>query len=820
MLVKVVAAQVSPQVVTEAAGDKPAEPNKQTRTSEKLWWRGVSEDNWGLSPTGADPENRIFLPFAKHLAQDQMQFWTYPFHAPRDDAKYFVPFLAFTGGLIARDNWISKQVPNSAILMNRSLNFSNYTTYFLVGGVGAANLWGHLIHNEHLSETGLLAAEAAINSTAISYALKGMAQRSRPLQGDGPGRFFAGGESFPSEHSAVAWSIASILAHEYPGTLTKLFAYGLASGVTVSRVTAKQHFAADVVVGGGLGWYFGRQVYRLHHEPELGGSGWGSDAPPPLSEKTNGNRGSPSVPLDSWVYPAFERLAALGYAPTEILGQRPWTRSECARLLDEAGELLVENETDEEALAIYRELVEEFSLEEKELGREKTMSLWLDSLYTRVTQISGPPLADGFNFGRTIVNDYGRPFEEGSNLYSGLSGYGNAGPFAFYLRAEYQHTPSGPPESSEARNAVAAQLNVQVAPGVPIAQIDRAKILEGYVSVAYKNLQLSFGKQALEWGPTETGSLLWSTNAEPILMFRLSNPHAFKLPGIFRWLGPARTDFIFGQLAGQQYVVTRTAKVIGPASFSPQPFIHGQKLSFKPTPNLEFGFSRTVVFGGFGHPLTIGSFWTSFTSVGSDYAEPHVDAGDRHSAFDVSYRIPHLRKWLTWYSDSYCEDDVLPLAAPKRCSWSPGLYVPQVPHIPKVDFRAEGVSTDVSGFAGQGISYNNSVYPMSYTNDGNIIGNWVGREGRGVQLWSTYWLRPPRKIQMGYRQQSVNRDFLKGGWLNDLTVRTDLMVRDHVSFSATAQYEKWNFPLLAANTKSNLSLSISLTYRPKWGFAH
>ena len=196
--------------------------------------------------------------------------------------------------------------------------------------------------------------------------------------------------------------------------------------------------------------------------------------------------------------------------------------------------------------------------------------------------------------------------------------------------------------------------------------------------------------------------------------------------------------------------------------------------------------------------------------------EPHVDAGDRHSGFDVSYRIPHLRKWLTWYTDSYCEDDVLALAAPQRCSWSPGLYIPQFPRLAKLDFRAEGVETDVSGFAWQGISYNNSVYPTSYTNDGNIIGNWVGREGRGVQLWSTYWLSPLNKIQLGYRQQGVDPDFLKGGWLNDVSVRTDLMLRDDLSFSGTAQYEKWNFPLLSARSKSNLSLSLSLTYRPKW----
>jgi hypothetical protein len=50
--------------------------------------------------------------------------------------------------------------------------------------------------------------------------------------------------------------------------------------------------------------------------------------------------GSPYVELDSWIYPAIERLAALGYIHTQFLGMRPWTRLECAFSVQEAGEEL------------------------------------------------------------------------------------------------------------------------------------------------------------------------------------------------------------------------------------------------------------------------------------------------------------------------------------------------------------------------------------------------------------------------------------------------------------------------------------------------
>ena len=47
------------------------------------------------------------------------------------------------------------------------------------------------------------------------------------------------------------------------------------------------------------------------------------------------NYGLVYVPLDSWVYPAFERLFSMGYADSAYLGMRPWTRTSCLQILEE-----------------------------------------------------------------------------------------------------------------------------------------------------------------------------------------------------------------------------------------------------------------------------------------------------------------------------------------------------------------------------------------------------------------------------------------------------------------------------------------------------
>jgi len=222
--------------------------------------------DYDLEP-GVDPDNRLLVPFLKHLTEDQKHFWTFPARAKKKDLKWILPVAGATAGLIASDSWISQQVPNSPSQLDFNHKISDISLYSLLGAGGGAWILGKLTNNEHLRETGFLAAEAGINATAVTYALKLSTQRQRPYQASGTGSFFSGGLSFPSEHSALSWSIAGVLAHEYPGPFTKLLAYGLATTVTMTRVTSHQHFTSDVLIGGAIGWYFAHDVYRAHHDP-------------------------------------------------------------------------------------------------------------------------------------------------------------------------------------------------------------------------------------------------------------------------------------------------------------------------------------------------------------------------------------------------------------------------------------------------------------------------------------------------------------------------------------------------------------------------
>jgi len=345
--------------------------------------------------------------------------------------------------------------------------------------------------------------------------------RERPFTGDNKGKFFQGGTSFPSEHAAASWAIASVIAHEYPGPITQLLAYGAASGVSIARIVGHQHFATDVLVGSALGWYTGRQVFRTHPRysaAEIARWGTFTKGEPEDTAHQPPNMASPFVPLDSWIYPAMERLIALGYDQSAILGMRPWTRMECARLLEEEANESLENDVslDNNEQQIADALHAEFADEIRRLRGETNLGVNVDSVYTRFIGISGSPIQDGLHFGQTIINDYGRPYAEGFNNVTGVSGHAVAGPVSFYVRAEYQHAPSIPAISPLAAQTIQGVDGLPTAPPTsPVAAVNRADLLEGYVGVQLNNWQFTFGRQSLWWGADQSGAMLSSTNAAP-----------------------------------------------------------------------------------------------------------------------------------------------------------------------------------------------------------------------------------------------------------------------------------------------------------------
>jgi hypothetical protein len=137
-----------------------------------------------------------------------------------------------------------------------------------------------------------------------------------------------------------------------------------------------------------------------------------------------------------------------------------------------------------------------------------------------------------------------------------------------------------------------------------------------------------------------------------------------------------------------------------------------------------------------------------------------------------------------------------------------------------MQLRAESSYTDLPGLRGTDYFYWNLRYLSGYTNNGHIIGDWVGRQGKALQFSSAYWLSPKNKIEVMYRKLSVNPDTGRRGTQQDLRASVDWTLSPTLQASGWVQHERWNFPVLAPAPVSNTSISLQLTYTPKWHFHH
>jgi hypothetical protein len=754
----------------------------------------------------------------RNFLQDQKQIWTSPMRVRFSDTEWLVPFAGITAGLITTDHDVSSGLSHDPKTISHYNTISSAGIGALVGGTAGLWLLSYPAHNDHWRKTGLLAGQAALNSLVAVEALKYSLGRQRPLQGDGSGHFFQGGTSFPSEHAAAAWAVAGVIGHEYPGPLPKLLAYGLASVVSYSRIRAEQHFPADVFVGSILGSLIAQQIYSRHHDPDFGGDAWRS-----IGDTLGGgassskNQGSPYVPLDSWVYPALDRLAAYGFIDSGFAGMRPWTRRECARLLVEAQSHLDETGgANQYAEVLASELEREFRPEVGGPGDRDGGAFRVESVYSRTELISGTPIRDGFHFAQTQINDFGRPYGQGWNNVTGFSAYATRGRWASYFRGEWQNSAGLPGLPLTARETIQLVDHLPVAPpGLPQASVSQFQMLDAYVGLMFSDWQVSFGRQSLLWGPGDGGALIFSDNAAPINMFRINRTTPFKLPSVLGWLGPMRLEFFLGQLSGQRFMDVNGNVGSFEHTLHPQPMIHGERFTFKPTRNFEFGFSRTVIFAGQDVPFTLRSFEKSLLSFSRSF---NVDPGDRRSGMDWSYRVPGLRDWVTFYGDAFADDQISPIAYWDRSAIRGGLYLSHLPAVPKLDLRVEGVYTDLpaGGALSHGFFYWNDRYLNGYTSNGQLLGSWIGRQGQGAQVWANYWFNTRNRLQFNFRHQKVSQQFIPGGGtLTDVGVRNDYWLRPNLGLSTWAQYERWLFPVIQPNTARNVTIAVEIQFQPQ-----
>ena len=111
--------------------------------------------------------------------------------------------------------------------------------------------------------------------------------------------------------------------------------------------------------------------------------------------------------------------------------------------------------------------------------------------------------------------------------------------------------------------------------------------------------------------------------------------------------------------------------------------------------------------------------------------------------------------------------------------------------------------------------YWEEIQRQGYTNNGQLFGDWIGREDKGGQAWLTYHLSGNEWIQVGLRNQKAAKDFIPGGTtLNDINIQVAKRLGRDFQINGIFTYENWKAPIYLPGKQTVTNTTIQLTWFP------
>ena len=326
------------------------------------------------------------------------------------------------------------------------------------------------------------------------------------------------------------------------------------------------------------------------------------------------------------VYRDLDRLVSFGAIDTLIVGQRPYSRREIARLISQAAENRDRlGAVGEDILGrLQRDYREELE------PREKRLSIHLlDHASFEALVLKSPPRsvpANGVGTIDAVMNPL-VSYREGRHLVDGVT---------TSLETTHWFTLSD-------YFAFAGEPRFQLAFGKDGSSDDHGIFAQNlYGKFFFHNAEVEVGRDSLVWGQGRNGSLILSQNVRPLDMVKLSNDSPFFLPWIFRHLGPTKASFFYADL--------------GPEQRFPHAYLTGYKISVQPFTFLEFGAGLIVESGGEGSPDT--SLSNRILDLFA-FSSTLPSNSNKLAGLDFRLRIPRVRG-MEFYGEAVFDDDYNP----------------------------------------------------------------------------------------------------------------------------------------------------------------
>jgi hypothetical protein len=134
-----------------------------------------------------------------------------------------------------------------------------------------------------------------------------------------------------------------------------------------------------------------------------------------------------------------------------------------------------------------------------------------------------------------------------------------------------------------------------------------------------------------------------------------------------------------------------------------------------------------------------------------------------------------------------------------------------------MDLRVEAVSSQglANDFGGDHFFLNNQ-YLDGNTNNGFLLGNAVGRDGRAIEGRMGYWFSSRTRVEGGYRQNKVSPKFLPGGGtISDGFLTGSYAINRQWTAQMFVQHERFLMPSYMPGSQQNTSGWFQLTWTPE-----
>lgn len=225
------------------------------------------------------PANSI----ASTVGGDILHVLSSPFRLSRDGSlKLLALTVATTGFMTLLDDRIDKNfierddfyVKPAIGLAKIGDGYDVISSNFVLAGLSVSMLAGGLIlDDKKLLETTRLVVESFLIAGAITQLGKRVLGRSRPYTGAGTTEFepfkfrsTTDSRSFPSGHTTSAFAMMTVLAKQYDHLWIKIPAYTIAVSVAMQRIESRNHWGADIVVGGVIGYSVGNALVNRYRQ--------------------------------------------------------------------------------------------------------------------------------------------------------------------------------------------------------------------------------------------------------------------------------------------------------------------------------------------------------------------------------------------------------------------------------------------------------------------------------------------------------------------------------------------------------------------------